>query len=87
MRYKKIWKTEIELVPGFLGGITWKIIFITIFPYSFYFSKYEGVMKLSSNQPPATNPLKGKYLINDLKLLTKFFKVDLKVPSTFPTMT
>ena len=46
-----------------------------------------GVMKLSSNTPPASNPFKAVYLPRDLDRNKHFFGVPLQFPSKFPVST
>lgn len=48
-----------------------------------------GVMKGASNQPPATNPVKGAYLMKDIALLGQIHGIALgqTAPSVFPTNT
>ena len=42
-------------------------------------------MQNSGNQPPATNPFKGRYMLKDIKLNSSLFGTkDLTVPKEFP---
>jgi 2-hydroxychromene-2-carboxylate isomerase len=44
------------------------------------------VMKLSENRPPASNPLKGKWMMSDLAISSRMYQVKFsgKLPNGFP---
>jgi len=44
-------------------------------------------MQATGNKPPASLPAKGKYLMTDLYLSSKYFGLPLTVPSRFPSNT
>lgn len=43
-----------------------------------------GVFKAANNIMPASNPLKGQYMLHDLKRLFAFYNEPFKFPSRFP---
>ena len=43
-----------------------------------------GVFKASGNMMPGANPVKGQYMLKDLRRLSKFYGEPLRFPSRFP---
>ncbi|KAJ3289088.1 hypothetical protein HDU79_004327 [Rhizoclosmatium sp. JEL0117] len=46
-----------------------------------------GVMQLSENQPPATNPKKGAQMLKEIKFLKRMYDIDIGYPKDFPQLT
>jgi glutathione S-transferase kappa 1 len=45
------------------------------------------VLQASGNKPPGTNPLKGKYLLQDIVRSAKLYEIEFKPAKKFPTNT
>lgn len=74
--YSYLASTRIEAIVADCGA---QVVFRPMF--------LGGLMKTVGNQPPATLPARGRYMLTDLHRWAAFYGIPLTFPSYFPSLT